>query len=295
MEARGLLLLRAFSSLPLRLPCRRSPVSPPSSPLFKPFSSSSSSPRSASSQRTYRGPKPRRDLVREWVSRNDALVRSSPIFVGGVALLAVLLNRAFSGIAPVADASSSQSRADILTLALAVTDILTGLVWLSIRPKVVSPVVPQGVECERIKSGIANRAVLELLWAWKSLSTATCCKSFVVVHGGDCLLQIGFAAESLNKDGDAMIVDVHKLIEGSLYKSVMKSGKQSYLANLSLYPGRSELPFLPTNTQALILQPLGDTGIAIVGGDTIRGFTNFDQAWINLMAEKLDATLASTY
>ncbi|XP_020082861.1 protein COFACTOR ASSEMBLY OF COMPLEX C SUBUNIT B CCB4, chloroplastic isoform X3 [Ananas comosus] len=254
MEARGLLLLRAFSSLPLRLPCRRNPVSPPSSPLFKPFSSSSSSPRSASSQRTYRGPKPRRDLVREWVSRNDALVRSSPIFVGGVALLAVLLNRAFSGIAPVADASSSQSRADILTLALAVTDILTGLVWLSIRPKVVSPVVPQGVECERIKS-----------------------------------------AESLNKDGDAMIVDVHKLIEGSLYKSVMKSGKQSYLANLSLYPGRSELPFLPTNTQALILQPLGDTGIAIVGGDTIRGFTNFDQAWINLMAEKLDATLASTY
>nr|CAD1825736.1 unnamed protein product [Ananas comosus var. bracteatus] len=251
MEARGLLLLRAFSSLPLRLPCRCNPYPPHLPRSLNPFPPLL--PLLARLLlRTYRGPKPRRDLVREWVSRNDALVRSSPIFVGGVALLAVLLNRAFSGIAPVADASSSQSRADILTLALAVTDILTGLVWLSIRPKVVSPVVPQGVECERIKSGIANRAVLELLWAWKSLSTATCCKSFVVVHGGHCLLQIGFAAESLNKDGDAMIVDVHKLIEGSLYKSVMKSGKQSYLANLSLYPGRSELPFLPTNTQVPI-------------------------------------------
>lgn len=36
--------------------------------------------------------------------------------------------------------NSSQSRADILTLALSVTDILAGLVWLSIRPKTISPV-----------------------------------------------------------------------------------------------------------------------------------------------------------
>lgn len=35
---------------------------------------------------------------------------------------------------------SSQSRADILTLSLAVTDILTGLIWLSIRPKYIPPV-----------------------------------------------------------------------------------------------------------------------------------------------------------
>ncbi|KAK9935583.1 hypothetical protein M0R45_022682 [Rubus argutus] len=73
---------------------------------------------------------------------------------------------------------------------------------------------------------------------------------------------------------------------------VMKSGVQSYLANLALYPGKSELPFLPSNTQAVILQPLGDKGIAIIGGDTIRGFTASDQAWISLIGEKLDATLA---
>ena len=42
-----------------------------------------------------------------------------------------------SSISPI---NSSQSRADILTLALSVTDILAGLVWLSIRPKSISPV-----------------------------------------------------------------------------------------------------------------------------------------------------------
>lgn len=35
---------------------------------------------------------------------------------------------------------SSQSRADLLTLGLAVTNILTGLIWLSIRPKSISMV-----------------------------------------------------------------------------------------------------------------------------------------------------------
>lgn len=35
---------------------------------------------------------------------------------------------------------SSQSRADLLTLGLAVTNVLNGLVWLSIRPKYVSVV-----------------------------------------------------------------------------------------------------------------------------------------------------------
>jgi hypothetical protein len=116
----------------------------------------------------------RQEWVGDWVRSNDTLVRGLPIFIGGVSLLAVLLNRAVSGIAAVSDASrspypaltsaslailcfvsssqiahsglpfvfsnSSQSRADILTLALSVTDILAGLVWLSIRPKSISPV-----------------------------------------------------------------------------------------------------------------------------------------------------------
>lgn len=53
----------------------------------------------------YKGPKPKRDRVADWVSNNDDTVRSLPIYVGATSLLAVLVNRAVSGIAPVADAS----------------------------------------------------------------------------------------------------------------------------------------------------------------------------------------------
>ncbi|KAL3338413.1 hypothetical protein AABB24_027502 [Solanum stoloniferum] len=238
----------------------------------------------------YRGMKPRREWIADWVSNNDDLVRSMPIYVGGLSLLAVLFNRTVSGIAPVADASSSQSRADLLTLGLAVTNILNGLVWLSIRPKSISVVNPNGVECQNIASHLPDFVISEMLWAWNSLSDVTCCRSLVIVYDGKCILQTGFAAASSN-GSDAVAVDSNKLIEGSLYQGVLKSASQSYLANLSLYPGKLELPFLPSNTQAVILQPLGDKGIAIIGGDTIRGFTSSDQAWIALIGEKLDATL----
>nr|GEV34829.1 hypothetical protein [Tanacetum cinerariifolium] len=232
----------------------------------------------------------RRELISDWVSNNDDSVRSLPIYVGGISLLAVLFNRTLSGIAPVADASSSQSRADLLTIGLAVTNILAGLVWLSIRPKSISVVPPRGVECQRIDSKIPELVASELTWAWESLSTVTCCRSLVVVYDGICALQIGYA--SSNEGGEPTVVDSSKLMQGSIYQGVVKSGSQSYLANLSLYPGKSQLPFLPSNTQAVILQPLGDKGIAILGGDTIRGFTTSDQAWITLIGEKLDATLS---
>jgi hypothetical protein len=49
----------------------------------------------------------RQDWVGDWVRSNDTLVRGLPIFIGGVSLLAVLLNRAVSGIAAVSDASRS--------------------------------------------------------------------------------------------------------------------------------------------------------------------------------------------
>ncbi|XP_073142573.1 protein COFACTOR ASSEMBLY OF COMPLEX C SUBUNIT B CCB4, chloroplastic isoform X2 [Henckelia pumila] len=234
---------------------------------------------SLSPQGGYRGPKPKREWVSEWVSKNDDLVRSLPIYVGGVSILAVLFNRTVSGIAPVADASSSQSRADLLALGLAVTNILNGLVWLSIRLKYISVVNPDGVECRRMSNHLPDSVVSELLW------------SLVVIYDGIFILQIGFAEKNYTNGSEAVVVDVEKLMQGSLYSGAVRSGSQSYLANLSLYPGKSELPFLPSNTQAVILQPLGDKGLAVVGGDTIRGFTTSDQAWITLIGEKLDATL----
>lgn len=63
---------------------------------------------------------------------------------------------------------------------------------------------------------------------WESLSDATCCRSLVVVYESSCVLQIGFAAESSPGDGDAVSVDANKLMQGSVYQGVMKSGARKF-------------------------------------------------------------------
>ncbi|BBG94143.1 cofactor assembly of complex C [Prunus dulcis] len=133
-----------------------------------------------------------------------------------------------------------------------------------------------------------------------------------IVYDGRCILQIGFAAESSNGDGKAEFVstcqglcissvevfqlfyhvtselDFHQMFDNLETTCFFRE----LFGKLYLYPGKSELPFLPSIHTAVILQPLGDKGITIIGGDTVRGFTSADQAWISLIGEKLDSTLA---
>ncbi|CAL5430573.1 unnamed protein product [Camellia sinensis] len=91
--------------------------------------------------------------------------------------------------------------------------------------------------------------------AWESLSVTTICRSLVIVYDGEFIFQIRFVVASPSSDREAVPVGANNLMQGSLYQSVLKSG-------------------------SLILQPLGDKGIAIIGGDTVRGFTTSDQVEI---------------
>ena len=102
MEA-GSFLLRSTITISWSLNPKLPPIHRRLHQTFPPFVRASST--SANSEGRYRGPKPKKDWVADWVSNNDDVVRSLPIYIGGVSLLVVLLNRTVSGIAPVADAS----------------------------------------------------------------------------------------------------------------------------------------------------------------------------------------------
>lgn len=56
-------------------------------------------------KKSYQGPKPSKDWAADCSTNNDDIIRSLPIYVRGVSLLAVLFNGTVSDIAPVADAS----------------------------------------------------------------------------------------------------------------------------------------------------------------------------------------------
>lgn len=68
------------------------------------------------------------------VARYPEQFRALPIAAGAGGFTALLLNRFLSGAAPVIDAESSQSRVDVLVIAMAATLALTGFQWLTLKP-----------------------------------------------------------------------------------------------------------------------------------------------------------------
>ena len=61
-------------------------------------------------------------------------------------------------------ASSSQSRTDVLVIVLSAVLLLTGLQWLSLKPRQPVRVQPRGVEVAYLLAGLAPELAAELQW-----------------------------------------------------------------------------------------------------------------------------------
>ena len=233
----------------------------------------------------------------DWVKKNEDVVRAYPLVVGVTAVIAILVNRAVSGIAAVADASSSQTRADVLALIMAGTLILTGLTWISLKPKDPFSVRLSGAPLGSpyVDASLTEYQRTELTWMWEAIQAGSSAGAAAVYYDGRRVMQAGVVpkklAFSLGDAGSAMKV-------GKICEECMKDGRSNYLANLALFPGRVEFvgpgegAYMPDNTQAVVVVPIGDKGVMVCGSGTQRGFTRADQSWFSCLAEKLDVTLS---
>ena len=214
-------------------------------------------------------------------------LKKVPLWIGSSGITAVLLNRILSGVAPVADAGSSQSRADVIAIVLSAACVLTGLQWSSIKARTYPKVKQGGEAVAFFDDALAPDAKREIQWCYDSLlaSTSAAC-GLVVFHGGQCVSHLGFADTSGPHGRDAVM--------GPMCSTMVERDRGNYIPNLRVYPGRVEFTYLPETTQSLVLQPLGEDGVILVCGDTQRGFTKVDQSWIATISEKLDVTLSAS-
>lgn len=61
-------------------------------------------------------------------------------------------------------ASSSQSRADVLVIFLSAVLVLTGLQWLSLKPKAPVQVELDGLVVEHLDGALSQKATAEIRW-----------------------------------------------------------------------------------------------------------------------------------
>jgi hypothetical protein len=106
-----------------------------------------------------------------------------------------------------------------------------------------------------------------------------------VVFDGKRLFQAGLAPQGMMLSCEAPHM-------GDICRRAMSTGQGNYMANMALFPGRVEFEhFLPLNSQGVVVQPIGQRGVLVAATDTVRGFSQLDQAWLSVMSDKLEVTL----
>lgn len=207
-------------------------------------------------------------------SQTDRWLQRLPIVVGGLLGVGLFVNRLLTP-----NISEWQARSDVAgTIACAVL-ILTGLLWQRVQPKLPDAVKLVGNEGFELADDLADALKVELAWASHLLLTNTVTRSIVLYAHGRTLLRRGILGPQAT------------VTPGPIVQRVLNTQKPVYLVALNVYPGRIEFDYLPENTQGVIVQPLGDRGVLILGANAPRSYTNQDERWIEGIADKLANSL----
>lgn len=198
-----------------------------------------------------------------------------PLVVGSLGGLALLVNRALT-----AWPTPSQTRADALGILLSAVLILTGLLWQHIQPRPAEAVELVGVVGLEMKPDLPPAIQRELAWLSHTLLTTTPTKTVVVYYEGQTYLRRGILGPNA------------QVQPGLILQRVLARHQPVYLVDLKLYPGRVEFDYLPPNTQAVVVQPIGRQGVLILGSNRPRCYTRQEETWIAALADKLAVVLA---
>ncbi len=206
----------------------------------------------------------------------NRVLRLLPLFVGAVGGGLLLVNRLTTS-----PLTNSQARSDALGVILSAVLLLTGLIWQQVQPRSPDAVTLIGEEGFELESNLPEAVRMELAWASHLLLTNTVTRSLVVYYQGKVLLRRG-------------VLGVNREVKpGKIVQRVLDRQKPVYLVDLKVYPGRIEFDYLPSNTQGIICQPLGDRGALILAANAPRSYTKQDENWIEGIADKLAETLSS--
>ena len=204
----------------------------------------------------------------------NRILRLVPLFAGSLGGILLLINRLTT-----VQLTESQARSDVLGVILSGVLILVGLIWQQIQPKSPDAVTLIGEEGIEFNPDLPDSIKTELAWASLMLLQNTVTQSLVVYYGGQVLLRRGILGQNSQVTPDKIL------------KRVLETQKPVYLVNLNLYPGKIEFDYLPSNTQGVICQPLGNHGAMILGANVPRSYTKQDENWIAGIADKLTLTL----
>ena len=171
-------------------------------------------------------------------------------------------------------------RAEVLAGMAAVGLMLVAVLWTRANPRSAEKVPLQGEQGLVICDQLNDLQKQELAWGSHMLLTATPAATVLVLWRQQVVLRRGLISQS-------------PFQPGAITMRAMERDQTISLVNTSLFPGRAEFDAMLPSLPAILVCPMGDEGVVVVGGWSPRCFTRSDEPWLEGWTQRLRSTLGA--
>ena len=192
------------------------------------------------------------------------------------ALLLLGLTVANAGLA--VTVTPDLQRAEILAGMASVGLMLVAVLWTRANPKSAEKVSLTGEQGLVLSKQLNDLQKHELAWGSHMLLTATPAASVLVLWRQQVVLRRGLISQD-------------PFQPGAISKRAMDREQTISLVNTTLFPGRAEFDGMLQSLPAILVCPMGQQGVVIVGGWSPRCFSRSDERWLEGWAQRLRTTL----
>ena len=169
-------------------------------------------------------------------------------------------------------------RAEVLAGMASVGLMLVAVLWTRANPKSAEKVSLTGEQGLVLFEQLNDVQKQELAWGSHMLLTATPAASVLVLWRQQVVLRRGLISQD-------------PFQPGAITKRAMDREQTISLVNTTLFPGRAEFDGMLQSLPAILVCPMGQQGVVIVGGWSPRCFSRSDERWLEGWAQRLRTTL----
>ena len=169
-------------------------------------------------------------------------------------------------------------RAEVLAGMASVGLMLVAVLWTRANPKSAEKVSLKGEQGLVLFEQLNDVQKQELAWGSHMLLTATPAASVLVLWRQQVVLRRGLISQA-------------PFQPGAITKRAMDREQTISLVNTTLFPGRAEFDGMLQSLPAILVCPMGQQGVVIVGGWSPRCFSRSDERWLEGWAQRLRTTL----
>ena len=192
----------------------------------------------------------------------------------GVALLMLaLVNARLADIV-----TPELQRAEVLSGMAAVGLMLVAVLWTRADPSQAPRRDLKGEQGLVLDPDIDAATRDELGWGSHMLLTATPAATVLVYWDGAVLLRRGLVRDAV-------------FCPGAICQRAMERETTISLVNTTLFPGRHEFDPLVENLPAVLICPVGNRGVVVLGGWSERCFSRSDEQWLEGWTARLRTSL----